>query len=505
MEEIRAGNLSCKGKIALSSALVLSCLGRAASQALFAGRMEDQPAIERRIAQVVKVAREGGKKARLKMIRSLILASEAFKTMEVGKMIEGFGKAAYEGAGIQWDDASRVAASSFLHALPEIQEWKSDSRIHLTVRLLLPVPLPRGLKLVFRILDPVSGKALAEKWYPGKIRKDDILNYEVTLPFDMSRYPPGKYIAEAEFRVPGREVKRPDIENLRREFFVLEGFDELGRKLGVKYIQLKQKLNPRPGVPDTLAFLVALLGEMDRTVNPGKGNPPLVDIDQGLIFGTALWWAGLISKGIPPQEETIGDMLIGVRSAKGIVMPMRVYVPPSLPGPGYRKALLFIPDATGDENDLLEVYGKGMIRGLANRHGIILASLRSGYSKGAGDVLGPARETLVRLFGVNGKAITICGHGRGASHALYEVLARPGLWNKIVMVSGPPVDPGKPAPLPGKKTMFVCGSLDPGREYLETARRAASKGKCVYVEVPFAERFLALAFSLDKAVSFASK
>ena len=503
MEKICPRNISCKRKIKLTAILLL-IQSALFSQPLIYGRMEDLPAITRKMADIVKIAKRKGKKACLVMIPHLNNVEEVLKTMEVGRIEEELAKAVYSGLELKWDNASYIRGMTFLHALPEIQEWNSKAKIHLTVRLLSTTNLPKGLNVIFRIIDPITKKVLKEKKFDKPITSSMILGYEVTTKFDMSKYPPGRYIGESEYIIPGSKVNCPEFENLRRSFFVLDHFNTIANQIGKKYLDLKKKFSSKKQKPDTLAFLVAVLGELDRTVNPDRGNPPLVDIDQDIIFSRAIWWTKLLLEGHDITEEVFGDIRIGVRSEKGIVVPMRIYIPPGIQQ-HKKRAILYIPSIIGDENEIFDVFGGYELYSLANKYKIIVASIQSGNVKDGGDILGPARDVLIKLFGIEEKEITISGLGRGASHALYEVLSRPNLWKKLIMISGPPVDPKNPAPLPNKRTIFIVGKMDPDKTYLQVAKNYAKKGECIYIEIPYAEKFLALPLSLEKIIKLASQ
>ncbi len=482
------------------------------AQGLFLGRMEDPPALARRLAQVVRLARSAGPAARSAMVPFLVDAAKGLSTEEVGRVLDGLNRAILAGAGLPADRENFFRMSLFLHALPEVQEAGRKALIHLTVRLLLPLEVPGGMEVVFRVRDPLRGKVLAERAFPGEADRHGLLRYDVTLPFSMAGAAPGRYVGEAEIRFHGKGPARPEVLNRRTAFYLLDRFHEEMAELGRRYSALDRawgrppsgRNGPLAGGFFALPALVSVLGELDRTVNPQKGNPPLVDVDQAGCLLFARNWTRLLEEGMDPLAESLGDIPAGTRVEGGTVVPLRVYLPPGLPPKGRRRALLFLPDLLGGEADLAQVHGAGILPGLAARHRVVVACLQTGYLKSGGDPIRAARETLVREFGVSPKGVTLAGQGRGASQAYYSCLAHPELWGGLVLVSGPPVDPRNPAPL-GKRTLFLEGEKDPDRALLKPLEEAARKGKVAYRLVPGAERFLALTFSLDQILAWTAQ
>ena len=510
MARPRPGDLSRAGVIPFLLLPSLLFPSRAPSQGLFLGRMEDPPVLARRLAGAVRTARGTGPSRRAAMIPHLVEASKGLSTEEVGRVLEGLNRAVLAGEGIPADRKNLLRMSLFLHALPEVQETGRKAVIHLTVRLLLPLEIPGGMDVLFRVRDPFSGKVLAEKKYSGKPEKDRLLRYDVSAPFELAGFPPGRYLAEAEIRFDGSPPSRPDILNRRTAFYLLEEFRKETASLGKRYLSLQEKVRAAgkgksPRLPGTgaLPSLVAVLGELDRAVNPEKGNPPLVDVDQTSRLLLARNWTRLLEEGMDPLEDAVGDIPAGTRVPGGTVVPMRVYLPPGLPRRGGRKGLLFLPDELGGEADLAQVHGAGRLPALAAEHKVVVACLQTGYLKKGGDPIRAARKTMIEEFGVSPGGITLAGQGRGASQAYYSCLAHPELWAGLVLVSGPPVDPGNPAPAGPKRTLFVEGEKDPDRAFLAPLETAARCGGARFLVVPGVERFLALSFGLDRILTFA--
>ena len=470
--------------------------------------MEDHPALARRLAQAVRAARAASPRRRAAMIPFLEEAAEGLSSGETGRVLEGLNRAILAGRAVQADRENLFRMSLFLHALPEVQEAGPRAVTHLTVRLLLPLDPPPGIGVVFRVRDPFTGRVLGEKVHPGPVEKDGLLRYDVTLPFGAGGLAPGRYVAEAEVRFGGRRPEAPDVLNRRTAFYLLDRFGRVMADLGRRYSALERRAGSggkaAAGWAGALPSLVAVLGELDRAVNPKKGNPPLLDVDQAFHLALAREWTGLLEEGMDPLAEAIGEIPAGTRTDGGTVVPLRVYLPPGLPPRGRRKALLFLPDELGGEADLVQVYGAGRLPALAARWKVVVACLQTGFLKSGGDPIEAARRTLIGEFGVHPAGITLGGQGRGASQAYYACLARPKLWGGLVLVSGPPVDPGNLAPAGPERTLFVEGEKDPDRTYLAPVEEAARSGKVRFHLVPGAERFLALAFALENVLAHAA-
>ena len=480
-------------------------------QGLFLGRMEDPPVLARRLALVVKTAERVDSSRRSAMIPFLVDAAKGLSTEEVGRVLDGLNRAVLAGNGLPAGPENLFRLRLFLHALPEVQDAGKGAKIHLTVRLLVPMKIPPGMEVFFRVRDPWTGRILREKKFPGKTGKEELLRYDVTLPFALDDLPPGRYLGEGEIRFAGRAPARPDVLDQKTPFYLLDGFGKRMSLLGKRYLALERRLAASKGKGRTgpawagaLPSLVTVLGELDRAVNPAKGNPPLVEVDQArcLVLGES--WTRLMEEGTDPLREVLGDVPAGTRVPGGTVVPMRVYLPPGLPPRGKRKGLLFLPDELGGEADLAQVHGTGRLPGLAAREKLVVACLQAGYLKKGGDPIRAARETLIREFGLSPRGITLAGQGRGASQAYYAALAHPDLWGGLVLVSGPPVDPRNPAPLGGRRTLYLEGEKDPDRAYLGPLEELSRQGKVRYLVIPGAERFLALSMGLEKIFAHAA-
>ncbi len=510
MAGARPENLPHPGMTGIALLLFLSFLlpGPSRGQGLFLGRMEDPPALARRLALAVKTARKAGPRRRAAMIPFLVEAARGLATEEVGRVLDGLSRAALEGSGVSGAPENLFRMRLFLHALPEVQEAGKGSVIHLTVRLLVPMDVPPGMEVIFRVRDPWTGKVLREKKFSGKAGREELLRYDVTLPFNLADLPPGRYLGEAEIRFQGNPPARPDILNRRTAFYLLERFKERSAFLGKAYPALEKRCRAPgespPAWAGALPSLVAVLGELDRTVNPEKGNPPLVDVDQASGLVLAEGWTRLMEEGMDPLPEAVGDIPAGTRVKGGTVVPMRVYLPPGLPPRGKRRGLLFLPDELGGEADLAQVHGAGRLPELAAKYKVVVACLQTGFLKEGGDPIRAARKTLIGEFGLSPSGITLAGQGRGASQAYYACLAHPKLWAGLVLVSGPPVDPRNIAPLGGKRTLFLEGEKDPDRIYLRPVEQAARSGRVRYLVLPGVERFLALSFGLEEVLAHAA-
>ena len=492
--------------------LFLLLCAPAPGQGLFLGRMEDPPALARRLALAVKTAEKASPRRRAAMIPHLVDAAKGLATEEAGRVLDGLSRAVLAGAGLSETPENLFRMRLFLHALPEAQEAGKGSVIHLTVRLLVPMEIPAGMELIFRVRDPWTGRILGERKFSGKAGREELLRYDVTLPFPVGGLPPGRYLGEAEIRFHGKPPSRPGILNRRTAFYLLDRFKERSSLAGKLYTLLEKRRRPAaaekghspPHWAGALPSLVAVLGELDRTVNPEKGNPPLVEVDQasGLVLAEA--WSRLMEEGMDPLPEALGDIPAGTQVKGGTVVPMRVYVPPGLPPRGERRGLLFLPDELGGEADLAQVHGAGRLPALAAKYKVVVACLQTGFLKKGGDPIRAARDTLIREFGLSPSGITLAGQGRGASQAYYACLAHPKLWAGLVLVSGPPVDPGNVAPLGGKRTLFLEGEKDPDRVFLGPVEQAARQGKVRYLVLPGVERFLALSAGLEKVLAHAA-
>jgi len=466
------------------------------AQELLFARMEDAPALARLLADAVEAGRLGGTDALARMAPHLIEAAAGQRSGQIGLVLERLALAARAGRGAEPGPLEKFADALFLHALPEVQDAGAGARIHLTARLLLPLELPRGLALKFRLRDPLTGRLLAERALDRALLQEDLLAYQVTTAFDLQGCAPGRWLAEAELSAPdhGTAAMRPNA------FHLLAGFKAALERLARQYAILRK--DARHG--EALACLEALLGELQRPIHPARGEPPRLESDLAARLAQASAWSERMVRGLDPFAGLQGDLLLGVRSEQGVVMPLRVFVPPGLPSPGLRRGLLFLPDATGCEGDLADLHGRGRLPALAARHCLVVACLQSGYVRQGGDVIGPARELLERRLGVGPGAVTIGGQGRGASQAFYAALADPARWAGLVLVSGPPADPARLAPIPGGRTLYLEGAADPGLRYLAAAEEAASRGLLRFLKIPGAEHYLALSTALDRVLEHAA-
>ena len=86
------------------------------------GRMEDPPALARRLALAVKTAEKASPRRRAAMIPHLVDAAQGLATEEAGRVLDGLSRAVLAGAGLSETPENLFRMRLFLHALPEAKE-----------------------------------------------------------------------------------------------------------------------------------------------------------------------------------------------------------------------------------------------------------------------------------------------------------------------------------------------------------------------------------------------
>lgn len=117
--------------------------------------------------------------------------------------------------------------------------------------------------------------------------------------------------------------------------------------------------------------------------------------------------------GRDPYAGRIGDYWRAVASPTGDAIPLRVYVPADLPD-GPVPLIIALHGAGGDENLFFDGYGNGLIKQLADQHGLIVVAPLTGPVLLDATTLDRVLTSLRDDYTIDARRIYLTGHSLGA-------------------------------------------------------------------------------------------
>ena len=120
-----------------------------------------------------------------------------------------------------------------------------------------------------------------------------------------------------------------------------------------------------------------------------------------------------IAVGKNPYARRIGDTWRVLATGKGDIL-LRVYAPPvakDQPMP----LLIVLHGAGGDENMFLEAYGAGLIKKIADKHGLLIASPLTYRYGGSPERIKQTIDALSHDYAIDRSRVYLLGHSMGAA------------------------------------------------------------------------------------------
>jgi predicted esterase len=208
------------------------------------------------------------------------------------------------------------------------------------------------------------------------------------------------------------------------------------------------------------ASLRSLLGLLRDELAPGKSASFLAD--RHALSVRAAMEAEAIANGRSPWIGFRGEAWRTIR-AVAIDVPCRVLVPRSLPPAGEGNAkpplLIALHGAGGDESMFLDGYGAGLLRELAERHGLVVVTPLTTAFAPTPVAFDAIVDEMKRIADIDSNRVFVLGHSMGAMATSRVAELRADRIAGIAMIAGGgEPQPRDHAPPP---TLLVAGGLDP--------------------------------------------
>jgi predicted esterase len=131
-----------------------------------------------------------------------------------------------------------------------------------------------------------------------------------------------------------------------------------------------------------------------------------------------------IEAGENPYRRMIGDHWRIVEGGKDGI-PLRIYAPKAAGDDAPLPLLIAMHGAGGDENMFLEAYGVGVIKRLADEHGLIVASPSTYSFGGKQENFDRLLASLAHDYAIDKSRVYLIGHSMGAGATIRLASARP--------------------------------------------------------------------------------
>jgi predicted esterase len=263
-------------------------------------------------------------------------------------------------------------------------------------------PIPTSLQL--RVFGPQS-KVVAERPLTAILGKGRIVNERLALQLAESRLEPGLYhvelaLAEGRGLVAGRLQM---VEGLALDQQRLAHDERLGQ-LKAANAQFSQAIT-------TCHARNQLLND-----HPSQENSAQFLADVNALASDVASEIGALEAGKNPYSGRPGDYWRVLEVGKRQI-PLRVYVP-KLPSPAVPAPLLVVLHGMGgDENMFFEAYGAGIVKRIADKKALIVASPRT-YSLGSDiKTLHALIDSLGNDYAIDRNRVYLLGHSMGAGAA----------------------------------------------------------------------------------------
>ncbi len=178
--------------------------------------------------------------------------------------------------------------------------------------------------------------------------------------------------------------------------------------------------------------------------------------DLGALAADVSAEVAALLEGHDPYRRRTGD-LWRVLTVGDRTLPFRVYAPDAAAGEEPRPLVVVLHGMGGDENMFLEGYGAGRIRALADEHGFVVASPRTGdYLRGGEDAFPALIDRLAEDFAIDRRRVHVLGHSMGAGAVAALLREHPErIAAGCMLAGGGAVGPDAPPAL------VIRGALDP--------------------------------------------
>ena len=193
---------------------------------------------------------------------------------------------------------------------------------------------------------------------------------------------------------------------------------------------------------------------------PDPGNTAQMLVDPESLARQVEGEIAALRQGRDPFANRAGDYW-RVLKLDARDVPMRVYRPAGTPAAGGWPLVIALHGAGGDENMFMDAYGGGLIKQLADRHGVLVASPQTGALSGPS---GPeAFDRLVDAmafdYPVDRARVFVVGHSAGGMAASALIVARPDRIAAAACLNGFSGIRGGVTSIP--PTLVTAGEFDP--------------------------------------------
>lgn len=164
-----------------------------------------------------------------------------------------------------------------------------------------------------------------------------------------------------------------------------------------------------------------------------------------------------LGRGDNPYRDLRGDWWAGL-PVGGATVPCRIYAPPGVRGPA--PLVIVLHGAGGDESMFLEAYGGGVMRSLADEHGLIVCSPSTTALLAGPAVFDGIVDLLASWYDLDHDRIYVIGHSMGGGAALGVARSRAGVIAAVAgLAPGGRITADREGRFP--PTLIVGAALDP--------------------------------------------
>jgi predicted esterase len=237
-------------------------------------------------------------------------------------------------------------------------------------------------------------------------------------------------------RIESNGQKAGEVKKL---VFAIGDFTVRITQLSKRIADIKNSADPKvkavAHLVSTAEFQLQRLAPLNNSKSETEIFPPdqLDDIESALDD---------LEKGENPYAEETGELEQAYPSTDGKLIPYRVYISESYDGKSARPLVVLLHGALGDEHTYLSgLYDPAMIKGEADRRGVILASVN-----GRGRLptyTGPSRDDVIEViksvmrdYKIDASRIYLTGHSLGGGGVWTVAASSPETFAAIAPVSG---------------------------------------------------------------------
>ena len=381
-----------------------------------------------------------------------------------------------------------------LKVIVEPQVWSTAQAPAAQAKLLsiyeAPLEAPLDLPLKLRLIGPTD-KAVFERELKAQVGPGLLVDQTLPLEVKPEQIPPGLYRVELQAGdeppltctqvsvVGGASLSELRAANEKRLAAIKPAGEELAAAL--KSCQARNALLDEKASSDNSTQFLADFHQLSREIEAE---------------------VTLLEQGKDPYSRRAGDYWRVLGEGRSEI-PLRIYAPAATTSETPSPLLIVLHGAGGDENMFLEGYGVGMIKRIADKHGVLIASPSTNKFGGNPAHFDKLLASLNSEYKIDPQRIYVLGHSMGAGATAALARALPDKIAAACCVAGGGGYQGKNGIPPLLAIVAEVDGVIPPAGLIAAAEKAKEAGAPVeLLEMPGFGHTLVVGSTLERAVDW---